>query len=261
MPRAALSYLFTKNLSLRASLSRGYSPPTLAEIRASDNVINTNLQPESGWNYETGIRYQAENKRITLDLNGFYYQLKNAIVRRLNENVTEYFINAGGTKQWGLEASISATLIKPNTAAIIRALSINSAYTLSRFKFDRYLDRNLDLSGKDLTGVPKNVIVTSIDLQLPKGFYIFLQHNYTSKIPLTDANTVYAKDYHLIQSKIGWKGLRIGNIPTEIFAGADNLLIRSNQKYSLGNDLNAAGGKYFNAAATRNFYCGLNMHF
>lgn len=258
MPRAAISYLLTKNLSLRASLSRGYSPPTLTEIRASDNVINISLQPESGWNYETGLRYESENKRITLDLNSFYYQLKNAIVRRLNENATEYFINAGGTKQWGLETSISAIVIKSNTSSAIRSLLINSAYTLSRFKFNNYMDRNLDLSGKDLTGVPKNVIVTSIDIQLPKGFYIFLQHNYTSKIPLTDANTVYAKDYHLIQSKIGCKEISIAKLPIDIFAGADNLL---NQKYSLGNDLNAAGGKYFNAAATRNFYAGLNIHF
>ncbi|MBB5636106.1 iron complex outermembrane receptor protein [Pedobacter cryoconitis] len=258
MPRAALSYLLTKNLSLRGSVSRGYSPPTLAEIRASDNVININLQPESGWNYETGIRYQTANKRITLDLNGFYYHLKNAIVRRLNENATEYFINAGGTKQLGLETSISAILIKPNTTTIIRALSINTAYTLSHFKFDHYLDRTIDLSGKDLTGVPKNVIVTSIDLQLPKRFYIFLQYNYTAKLPLTDANTAYASAYHLVQSKIGWKELRIANTQVEIFAGADNLL---NQKYSLGNDLNAAGGRYFNAAATRSFYGGLNVHF
>lgn len=258
MPRAALSYLLNKELSLRGSVSRGYSPPTLAEIRASDNVINVDLQPESGWNYETGIRYQTENRRISLDLNGFYYQLKNAIVRRLNENGTEFFINAGGTKQWGLEASASAWLIQPNNNTAIRGLSIKSAYTLSRFKFDHYLDRTVDLSGKDLTGVPKNVIVTSIDLQLPKGFYIFLQYNYTSRIPLTDANTVYARDYHLVQSKIGWKKLRIANIPVEIFAGADNLL---NQNYSLGNDLNAAGGRYFNPAATRSFYAGLNIHF
>ncbi|MET4139216.1 TonB-dependent receptor [Pedobacter sp. UYP1] len=258
MPRAALSYLLNKELSLRGSVSRGYSPPTLAEIRASDNVINIDLQPESGWNYETGIRYQTENRRVSLDLNSFYYQLKNAIVRRLNENATEFFINAGGTKQWGLEASASAWLILPNKNTTIRGLSINSAYTLSRFKFDHYLDRTIDLSGKDLTGVPKNVIVTSIDLQLPKGFYIFLQHNYTSRIPLTDANTIYARDYHLIQSKIGWKELHIANTQVEIFAGADNLL---NQNYSLGNDLNAAGGRYFNPAATRSFYGGLNINF
>lgn len=258
MPRAALSYLLTKEWSLHTSVSRGYSPPTLAEIRASDNQININLQPENGWNYETGVRYQSVNKRITLDVNGFYYQLKNAIVRRLNEKATEYFINSGGTKQWGVETSISAWLIKPNTSAPIRGLSINSAYSLSLFKFDHYIDRNSDLSGKYLTGVPKNVIVTSVNLQLPRGFYIFLQHNYTAKIPLTDANTEYAREYHLVQSKIGWKGLRIANIPVEIFAGADNLL---NQKYSLGNDLNAAGGKYFNAAPTRNYYGGLNIRF
>lgn len=258
MPRAALSYLLNKELSLRGSVSRGYSPPTLAEIRASDNVINVDLQPESGWNYETGIRYETENRRLSLDLNSFYYQLKNAIVRRLNENGTEFFINAGGTKQWGLEAAASVWLILPNKNTTIRGLSIKSAYTLSRFKFDHYLDRTVDLSGKDLTGVPKNVIVTSIDLQLPKGFYFFLQHNYTSRIPLTDANTVYARAYHLVQSKIGWKELHIANTRVEIFAGAENLL---NQNYSPGNDLNAAGGRYFNPAATRSFYAGLNIHF
>ncbi|WP_367865512.1 TonB-dependent receptor [Pedobacter sp. WC2423] len=258
MPRAALSYLLNKELSLRGSVSRGYSPPTLAEIRASDNVINVDLQPESGWNYETGIRYEIENRRLSLDLNSFYYQLKNAIVRRLNENGTEFFINAGGTKQWGLEAAASVWLILPNKNTTIRGLSIKSAYTLSRFKFDHYLDRTVDLSGKDLTGVPKNVIVTSIDLQLPKGFYFFLQHNYTSRIPLTDANTVYARAYHLVQSKIGWKELHIANTRVEIFAGAENLL---NQNYSPGNDLNAAGGRYFNPAATRSFYAGLNIHF
>ncbi|QNK62192.1 TonB-dependent receptor [Pedobacter sp. PAMC26386] len=258
MPRAALSYLLTNKLSVRASLSRGYSPPTIAEIRASNNLINIDLQPERGWNYETGIKYQTDDRRFTLDLNGFYYHLRNAIVRRSNEDGTDYFINAGGTKQWGLETSFSAWLIKPNTAATIRGLSITNAYTLSHFKFEHYLDRTVDLSGKDLTGVPKNVIVTSIDLQLSKGFYVFLQHSYNQKIPLTDANTVYAKGYHLIQSKVGWKELKIANTTIQVFAGADNLL---NQKYSLGNDLNAASDRYFNAAATRNFYGGLNIHF
>jgi iron complex outermembrane receptor protein len=41
-----------------------------------------------------------------------------------------------------------------------------------------------------------------------------------------------------------------------LFVGADNLL---NEKYSLGNDINAFGGRYFNAAATRNFYAGIKM--
>ena len=257
MPRAALSYLFNKDISIRAAVSKGYSPPTLAEVRASDNVINADLQPEHGWNYETGLRFQTSDQRLFVDLTGFYYHLKDAIVRRVNENDTEFFINAGGTKQWGLETILSAWIIRQNNAQFVRGLLFSNSYTLSSFKFDNYFDRSVDLSGKSLTGVPKNVVVNSLEMRLPKGFYLFLQHSYTSTIPLTDANTVYAAKYHLLQSKIGAKEIHIGKVPVEIFAGADNLL---NQKYSLGNDLNAAGGRYFNAAASRNFYGGLAIH-
>jgi iron complex outermembrane receptor protein len=71
---------------------------------------------------------------------------------------------------------------------------------------------------------------------------------------LNDANTAYARKYHLIQGKIGIKQLMIGKVPLEVYGGADNIL---NQKYSLGNDLNAVGNRYFNAAATRSFYGGV----
>lgn len=254
MPRAALSYLASAQLSLRASASKGYSPPTLAEIRASNNVINVDLQPEYGWNYETGLKYQMLNNRLFIDVAGFYYNLKSAIVRRLDENNAEYFINAGGTKQWGLESTVAFWVIPVNISNFIQGLQIRSAYTLSHFKFDKYQDKTNDFSGNDLTGVPKTMVVTSIDVQLPKACYVFLQHNFTSQIPLNDANTAYAKKYHLLQAKIGYKNLHIGRVPVEIFAGADNLL---NEHYSLGNDLNALGGRYFNAAAKRNFYGGL----
>lgn len=258
MPRAALSYLIDKNLSLRASVSKGYSPPTLAEVRASNNVINIDLEPEYGWNYETGFRLQGINNRLFADVAGFYYNLKSAIVRRMDQNVTEYFVNAGGTKQWGLETSLSYWLLPIKTNGFMRGLQLRNAYTISRFKFEEYLNNTDDYSGNALTGVPKTVVISSADLQFPKSIYLFLQHNYTSSIPLNDANTVYARKYHLVQAKIGYRELKIGNQQVEIFAGADNLL---NQKYSLGNDLNAVGNRYFNAAATRNFYGGISLRF
>jgi iron complex outermembrane receptor protein len=259
MPRIALSYLLTDQFSLRSSISKGYSPPSLAEVRASNNVINVDLQPEYGWNYEAGIRYEGLNKRFFLDVTGFYYNLKNAIVRRtvlVNEKEADYFINAGGTKQWGLESSLAFWIIPTNDNSFIRGLQLRNSYTLSRFKFNKYIDKTNDFSGNNLTGVPKATVINSTDVQLPKEFYLFLQHNYTSSIPLNDANTVYAKKYHLVQAKIGKKNLRIGKTLFEVYAGADNLL---NEKYSLGNDLNALGGRYFNAAATRNFYGGLTL--
>jgi iron complex outermembrane receptor protein len=256
LPRFALSYLVTPDLTLRGSISKGYSAPTTSEVRPSNNVINLDLEPEYGWNYETGFRLQALDKKLFLDVTGFYYNLKSAIVRRVDENMSEFFVNAGGTKQWGLETSLSYWLLPYKTSGIIRAVQIRNGYTLSRFKFVDYIATNTDFSGNALTGVPKAVVVSSADIQLPKGIYVFLQHNYTSSIPLNDANTAYARKYHLLQGKIGIKQLMIGKVPMEIFGGADNIL---NQKYSLGNDLNAVGNRYFNAAATRSFYGGVAL--
>ncbi|WP_316841535.1 TonB-dependent receptor [Pedobacter gandavensis] len=256
MPRIALSYLLSPDLSLRSAISKGYSPPTIAEIRASDQVINVNLQPESGWNHEIGIRYQDPKRRFNIDLTGFYYRLQNAIVRRLNQNENEYFINAGGTKQWGLESSFSLWIVPGNSSKFIRGLQFSNAITLSNFKFEHYADNVGDYSGNQLTGVPKQVVINSIDLQLPGKWSLFALYNYTSSLPLNDANTVYAKQYHLIQTRVSWKTLKMGNLPLEIFAGIDNLL---NERYSLGNDLNAVAGRYYNAAAGRNYYAGLSL--
>ena len=44
----------------------------------------------------------------------------------------------------------------------------------------------------------------------------------------------------------------------ELFAGVDNLL---NKKYSLGNDINAAANRFYNAAPARNAYGGMNITF
>ncbi|WP_449437838.1 TonB-dependent receptor domain-containing protein [Pedobacter steynii] len=104
MPRIALSYLLDDQLSIKTSVSKGYSPPSLAEVRASNNVINVDLQPEYGWNYESGISYVGLNKRLFLDVTGFYYSLKNAIVRRsisVNEKEAEYFYKCWRHKTMG----------------------------------------------------------------------------------------------------------------------------------------------------------------
>ncbi|MDP9046564.1 MAG: TonB-dependent receptor, partial [Bacteroidota bacterium] len=88
--------------------------------------------------------------------------------------------------------------------------------------------------------------------------YLFIEHNYTSRIPLTDANTTFADHYNLLQAKTGWEHFFNRKTRLEVYAGANNLL---NEKYSLGNDLNAVGSRFYNAAPLRNFFAGLNMMF
>jgi len=256
MPRFALSYQIADGVAIRSSISRGYSNPTIAEVRASDKKINTALESETGWNYEAGIRLRGKNDRFWLDASLFNYRLENAIVRRVNSDDTEFYLNAGGTKQSGFETQASYWLIQPGTEGFISGLQLQNSYTLSKYFFRNYLNGTVNYSGNKLTGVPTDVLINGIDLRMDKHFYLFAQHNYTSKIPLNDANSLFSEDYNLIHVKAGWRRSKPGKPTLDVFAGVDNLL---NDNYSLGNDLNAFGGRYFNAAPLRNFFGGLKV--
>jgi iron complex outermembrane receptor protein len=258
MPRIAMTYLLNADLAIRATLSRGYSPPTLAEIRSSNQIFDTYLQPESGWNREVGFRLTAWRGRLQADASVFRYNLSNAIVRRLDPAGVEYFVNAGGTKQTGIETFISAWLIPPQQTGVIRAVQMTGTFTYSHFVFSDYQDAVADYSGNRLTGVPQTVLVLGLTLRFPRDISLYTALNATSKLPLNDANTVYAGEYHLLQAKLSWPLLNSKKTGLEIFAGADNIL---NEKYSLGNDINAFGGRYFNAAAPLSFYGGVKARF
>ncbi len=258
MPKLALSYLINANTTWRASASKGYSPPTLAEVRSSDNIINNNLAAEGGWNYESGIRHSSPNRRFELDASLFYFRLNNAIVRRLNNNSVEYFINAGGTKQLGAELQAAWWLLRPQQAHFLNGLQLRNSYTYSHFRFDNFKNAQQDYSNNRLTGVPNHTLVSSLLFNLNKGFYTFVQHNYTTAIPLNDANTAFAKSYHLVDLKLGLRNLTIYRTALDVSLGINNLL---NQSYSLGNDLNAANGLYFNPAAGINWNAGIAVKF
>jgi len=259
MPRIALSYGFTDDFIWRASVSRGYSTPTTAEIRPTDHAINPGLQAEYGWNYETGFRLRNTDESVFLDASVFYYHIQNAIVPRFNADETQYFINAGGTNQPGAEIYFSGWIIRQNNSGFIRGLQVNESLTFDRFTFSSdYHDATNNYAGNHLTGVPEQVIVSSVQIKLPQYLFFFVQHNYTAAIPLNDANTVYAPHYNLLQAKIGWQHKFNHKNRLEIYAGSDNLL---NEKYSLGDDLNATGSRYYNAAPLRNYYAGFSVMF
>jgi iron complex outermembrane receptor protein len=245
MPRFSVSYLILPEWSVRASVSRGYSPPSIAEVRATDNIINTALQAETGWNYEAGFRLQGQRQQYQLDASVFYYKLQDAIVRQLHDDGTEYFINAGGTEQKGIELQGMVWLTK--------WLQFNGSYAYSHFIFSDYNVAGKELSGNSITGVPRHVANAGLLANLPAHLSVYAQYTFTDKLPLDDANTAYAKQYHLLQAKVGWQMMK--NV--SLYVGADNLL---NQFYSLGNDLNAVGNRYFNPAALRNYYGGLRIN-
>lgn len=258
MPRVATSYIINNFIALRGIISRGYSPPTLQEIRSSDNRVNTSLQAESGWNYEIGFRLRDKKSIVYWDVSAFYYELHQAIVKRVNEQGQDYFVNAGTTYQPGIESLLRLEIIKARSEKFIRGMQLSNAYTFNLFQFGNYQTDVANYSGNELTGVPRYVSVTGLTINFPLNFYFFGQHNYTARIPLNDLNSEYASEYNLVQLKAGWRFTGKKKFVLDVSAGVDNLL---DKKYSLGNDLNAVGNRYYNAAMPRNYFARLVVGF
>jgi iron complex outermembrane recepter protein len=249
-PRLALTYTIRPMLNIYTVLSKGFSAPTLAEFRPSDGNFYGDLNAESGWNIEAGIKGGLANERLLFDIAFYRFKLNNAIVRRNSNSGAEYFVNAGGTLQQGVEVMLKTFPVR-NGAGRIKELSIWSGYTHQPYRFTNYRQGNTDYSNKKLTGVPVSTWILGFDLQLRNGIYATTFFNAVSSIPLNDANDAYAKAYQLLQGRLGYRVRKI-----DVFLTVDNAL---NQLYSLGNDINALGRRYYNAAAPRNYMFGMNF--
>ncbi|MGZ8543726.1 MAG: TonB-dependent receptor, partial [Flavisolibacter sp.] len=104
--------------------------------------------------------------------------------------------------------------------------------------------------------VAPHTIASGLDLTLLKRLNLSFNYLFTGRVPLNDANSVYAASYHLLGGRIEYR-LPLGNQWSfRLSGGADNLL---DETYSLGNDINGFGGRYFNAALPRNYYVGLKV--
>ncbi len=255
-PRLAVLYRLTNDVSLYMLAAKGFSPPAVAEVRPSDGNYYGNLNAEYGWNYEAGIKGELFDERLQFDVAAYFFSLQNAIVRRTNISGAEYFVNAGGTKQNGIEALIKYDIIK-NRNRFITGCNLWSSYSYQPYSFADYQQSGVNYSGNAITGVPKNIWVSGMDINTRKGLYLNVSVNATSSLPLTDANDVFADAYTLVQMKMGYRCSK-NSRQWHVFAGIDNLL---NQNYSLGNDINALGKRYYNPATGRNVFAGIQYRF
>jgi iron complex outermembrane receptor protein len=119
---------------------------------------NRNYGPESLLAYEVGSKNDLLDRRLRLNLSGFYYDYKDlqvtATVPDEDGVVRTRTTNAAGSTVWGLEAELQAMLT--------RDLRINSSVAYLDASFDRYpgasdsLFRTVqDLSGNRLPRAPR----------------------------------------------------------------------------------------------------------
>jgi iron complex outermembrane receptor protein len=258
-PRIGVSYLATEDVSLYSNISQGFSPISLAETLLPDGQINTALKPETGWNYEIGMRGTAFKNKLQFNLALYRLDVRNLVVARRVGNDQFVGVNAGQTLHDGIELALNYQWIDN------KEITLNTFfnYSLNNYKFAEFVDEDNDFSGNDLTGVPSNIINTGIDITTKFGIYGNINFQHVASQPITDSNSLYSESYNLTNLKIGYLKNLSKKLSLNVFFGLDNLFDEDYAAQILINASSFGGNapRYFYPGNPFNYYTGLNINY
>ena len=257
VPRISLLKKINGKLGVFAAVSKGYSPPSIDEVHAGDGNFNKQLKAETAINYEAGIKGDIIRDKLFADISYYIFRLNNTIVSRRDSSGGDYFINAGKTRQQGLEVLVNYIPVN-NDNKFIRQVKVWASYTNMYARFINYEQGAAKYDGNELTGASPNVIVCGADIRSSIGLYTNLTYSYTDQIPLNDANSFFSTAYNLFFARLGYKTDIGKTIVADIFIAYNRSF---NEPYSLGNDLNATGNRYYNPSAPETVSAGIKLKF
>ena len=257
LPQAGLSYEAASDKFIYASISRGFSLPTVAETLTPEGAINPEIKPEIGFNYELGLKAQWLDKRLYTELALYTVQVNDLLVAERVGNDQYVGRNAGATDHNGVELLLNyRTSFSANWS-----LQPYGSLALNDYSFDQFVDNDEDYSGNDLTGVADQVINLGLDVAFKNCFKFNINYRHTGSIPLNDANTLYSDAYDLVNLRTDYSFTLFSNLKTQVFAGINNVFDTAYAAQILPNATGFGGAepRYYYPGEPINFYAGLNF--
>ena len=250
-PRLALQYALGGDYDAYAQVARGFSPPTLAETLTPDGQVNPAIAPETGWNYELGLRGQGADDRWRLEAALYLLNVDDLLVARRTAEDAFVGVNAGRTRHLGLETSGAYTV------GALRGASgdglgarLYGSYAYQRHRFVDFVDGGDDFGGNAVTGVPAHEGALGVDAWRGAAWSGHVGVRGVGVVPVDDANSALAEGYAVVNARVAY-ALDLGRgTRFTLQLGADNLL---DAAYVSMVNVNAGA---FGGRAPRSFYPG-----
>ncbi|TDE11374.1 TonB-dependent receptor [Dyadobacter psychrotolerans] len=252
VPRIAINKVIARTWAVTASYSSGFSPPTLQEVRPSAGGFRKDLNAEKGINTEIGLR--KIDKNFTGEVSLYSFGLRETIVRRTDDAGSEFFINAGKTRQNGLEWNLSYDFLTNSMLPLTFRLWNSGTWT--KYTFQDFAQGETNLSGNLIPGIPRFSQSTGVDVLFKYGFSVFATYQHGGFFYLNDANTVKNTPYNQWTGRASWKKSWGSHLYSELSVSAEKV---NAGIYSLGYDLNAFGNRYYNASPKDNLWAGVKL--
>lgn len=258
-PRVGVSYKIAQGKNIYASVSSGYSVPTVAETLTPEGQINTNLFPEKGTNYEAGIKFNWFANALYTEVNVFSTQIKNLLVARRVAEDQYVGINAGESSHTGVEFLMNYNFY------ILSGIQLNPFVSgnINYFEFEEFIDEEQDFSGNQLTGTPKYKWSAGLNISTTTGFVVNVLYNAVGEIPLNDANDLYSDSYELMNLKSTYTFPIKKVFELELCLGVNNLFDEQYAASILPNALGFgnAAPRYYYPVNPRNYFGGISLNY
>jgi len=247
-PRVSYNHNLDK-ISIFGNISHGFSSPNIDETLDENGIVNPDIKPETGWNYELGIIGSTNDNSLSYNLGLYFMDIKNLLVAQRTSFDTFTGVNAGRTTHPGLEATVNLPLFRGEN------LTITSSNNFSKYWyiFKDFNNRGTDYSQNKLTGVPSHTIYSKIMINL-KNYLAQISFQNVGKIPMNDSNELFTDSYSVIDLKLS-RLYSIKNLGINISTGINNLF---DTRYASGIVINARG---FGGRDPRFYYPGLPRNY
>lgn len=250
---AGLSYRYLPSHQAFANISTAFETPTFSEFANPSGVggLNPDTQPQTSLNHELGLRGALDNG-IDYDLTLFWVDVHDELVpyELPGPDDRTFYRNAGDTVRKGVEA----------TAGWLFSASwrLTTALTLANYTFEEYTLAGNDYEGNRLPGLPEKVWTNQLQWLGLGGRFTTLETRYIGDMVADDANDVEIDDYWLLNVRGGDTFFVGRNLLLKGFAGIRNLTDRN---HYANVRINASNGRYYEPAAGRTWYAGLELTF
>lgn len=276
-PKFALNLKLTPKIAMYTSFGLGFDSPAFNEMDnhsltsdSGTHAINPDLKGQKSQNIEAGIKGNLpsiKDRYFTntfVELTVFHNKIEDVIVPfTIDQNI--FYRNAATSKRFGVEFGLKTDIIKYKGNLV----TLNSAYTFSDFKYDKYTaktiegdtitERNYD--GNYEPSNPKSLFSGELMYRhtFEEKYAVFAKTQllHVGEMFVNDRNddSLKTEAYSLLNAQFG-VDLTFGNVKLLAYAGMNNI---ADKKYVAFININADRSDYYEAGPRRNFFAGLTL--
>jgi len=257
-PGVGISFPINENNYVMIHYAKGVENPAFNEVDPPAEWLaltglNPLLKPSTSHTIEAGLKGDCSPENTFINL--FSYNVIGYSLLTYDELIpyqisgASYYVSAGKTKRYGVEASVSLSTKY--------YFNFESSVTLAKNYFVNFNNSKEDFAGKTIPGVPARIVFLNFGYQNPSLPFINLNYTNLSQIYIDNANSVSAGSYDKFDLQILYSWI-INPVSINCFLEIENVL---NKKYISSVFVNGSNGEFYEPGLPRNYSAGFSVNY